>query len=110
VPYPSKAFLAMRSASESAKDFGEGVWGRVVDATEAFRGVDLDGDGVPDKPQALTALKGVATAVAGAAGRAAKAVGAVATSVAGAVAGIFKRDKQDADGELAQGDESETTR
>lgn len=105
VPDPPKAVLAMRAASESAKDFGEGVWGRVVDATEVFRSVDLDGDGVPDEPQALTAVKGAATAVGGVAGGAAKTVGgaasgaakavrAVAASATGSVAGIFKLDKQ----------------
>jgi len=110
VPDPSKAFLAMRSASESAKDFGEGVWRRIVEATEVFRSVDLDGDGVPERPQALSAVKDAATAVAGAAGGAAKAVGAVATGAAGAVAGIFKRDKQDAHGVRDQDDEPEPSR
>ena len=85
----------MRAASESAKDFGENVWSRVVDSTEAFRSVDLDGDGIPDAPRAVTAAKDAASAVGGAAkavgGGAAKAVGTAATSSAGAVAGLFKR-------------------
>lgn len=95
IPDPSKAVLAMRAASESAKDFGENVWSRVVDSTEAFRSVDLDGDGIPDAPRAVTAAKDAASAVGGAAkavgGGAAKAVGTAATSSAGAVAGLFKR-------------------
>lgn len=93
---PTKAVLALRAASSSAKDFGENVWGRVVDATEVFRSVDLDGDGVSDAPQAVTAVKTAASAVGGAAGGAAKAVGTAATGAAGAVAGIFKRDKSKA--------------
>lgn len=32
-------------------------------ATEAFRPVDLDGDGIPDKPRALTAAEGAGTAI-----------------------------------------------
>lgn len=102
VPDPSKAVLAMRAASENAKEFGEGVWGSIVDATEAFRSVDLDGDGIPDAPRALTAIKdaaagaGVAVsttakAVGNAASTSARAVGNVATGAASAVAGLFKR-------------------
>ncbi len=102
VANPSRAYLAMRSASESAKDFGENMWGRIVEATEAFRSVDLDGDGVPDKPRAITAVKGASTAVAGAVGGAAKAVGTAGASVAGAAAGVFKRNKKPAGDEPAQ--------
>jgi hypothetical protein len=101
VPQPSKAVVAMRAAAESARDFGEGVWRRIVELTEVFRSHDHDGDGAPEKPQALTAVKGAATAVAGAAGEAAKAVGAAAAGAAGAVAGIFRRDKQGADSDSA---------
>lgn len=101
-PDPSKAVLAMRAASDSAKDFGENVWGRMVDATEMFRSVDIDGDGIPDAPRAVTAVKGAAAsvggmaagtarAVGGAATGSAKAVGSVATGAAGAVAGLFRR-------------------
>lgn len=96
---PSRALLAMRAAAENAKDFGEDVWGKVSDGvgsarsavgsgvsvaassvSRPFRSVDLDGDGVPDEPQALTAAKGVGGAIAGAAG-----------AVGGGVAGLFKR-------------------
>ncbi|WP_394278802.1 hypothetical protein [Microbacterium sp.] len=117
IPDPSKAVLAMRAASESAKDFGENVWGRMVDATEVFRSVDIDGDGIPDAPRAVTAVKDAATAVGGAAGATAKAVGGAAagsaravgnaaTGTASAVAGLFRRDKKAAsDGGTA--DESE---
>lgn len=93
-PDPSRAVLAMRAATASAKDFGESVWGRVVDATETFRSVDLDGDGVADEAKALTAVKGATAAVGNVAGGAAKAVGGAASSAAGSVAGLFKRDKK----------------
>ncbi|MEV1131838.1 hypothetical protein [Agromyces sp. NPDC049794] len=105
VPDPSKAVLAMRSASASAKDFGEGVWGRMVDATDAFRSVDLDGDGVPDEPKVLTAAKGAATAVGGAVGGGAKAVSNVAANAAGAVTGIFKRGRKPSDDGLVTADD-----
>lgn len=36
--------------------------------TRPFRSVDLDGDGIPDAPQALTAVKGMSGAITGAAG------------------------------------------
>jgi len=62
---PSRAALAFESAAGSVKDFGENVWGKVSAATEAFRSVDLDGDGIPDEARALTALKRAGTGVAG---------------------------------------------
>ncbi|MGN8025960.1 hypothetical protein [Microbacterium sp. 22242] len=102
VPDPSKAVLAMRAASESAKEFGENMWERVVDATEVFRSVDLDGDGIPDAPAALTAVKGAATAVGDAAGGAARTVGVVASGAATALAAALKRRKGgESDGEAA---------
>lgn len=116
IPDPSKAVIAMRAASESAKDFGESVWQKVVDGTEVFRSVDIDGDGIPDEARAVTAVKGAASAVGnvagdaaktvggaagtaakaagGAAGNAAKVVGGAAASAAGAVAGVFSRKKK----------------
>lgn len=108
IPDPSKAVLAMRAASESAKDFGENVWGRIVDSTEVFRSVDIDGDGIPDEARAVTAVKGAANVVGtaaggaakvvgGAAGGAAKAVGGAAAGAAGAVSGLFKRGKKASD-------------
>ncbi|WP_336641445.1 hypothetical protein [Microbacterium sp. USHLN272] len=99
IPDPPKSVLAMRAASESAKDFGEGVWSKVVDGTSVFRSVDLDGDGIPDEARALTLAKGAAAAVGGATGTAAKAVGGAATGTASAVAGFFKRGQRIAAGE-----------
>ncbi|SDI01233.1 hypothetical protein [Agrococcus jejuensis] len=84
---PSRATKALHAASSSAKDFGDDVWGKVGKATEAFRSVDLDGDGIPDDPRALTAARGVGSAVAGAAG----AVGDRAAAVGGRAASLFRR-------------------
>ncbi len=62
------------------------VWTGVASAADTvsrpFRSVDLDGDGVPDEPQALTAVKGVGGAIAGAAG-----------AVGGGFSGLFKSKK-----------------
>lgn len=63
---------------------GAGVATAADTVTRAFRSVDIDGDGIPDEPQALTAVKGVGGAIAGKAG-----------SVGGSVAGLFKRKKRD---------------
>ena len=104
---PSKAVQAMRFASASAQDFGEGVWKRVAAATAMFRSVDLDDDGARQAPRAVTVIKGAATAVGGAAGGAAKAVGSTASSAAGAVAGTFKRDQSD-EGVLGSDDDPGT--
>ncbi|WP_430868204.1 hypothetical protein [Demequina aurantiaca] len=85
VPDPSKAVLAMRAASGSAKDFGEGMWSRIVDATEAFRS-GASGDGsTTEPPRALTAAKGAATTVGRAGGEAARAIGRAGGGAAKAV-------------------------
>jgi len=62
---------------------GAGVATAADTVSRAFRSVDIDGDGIPDEPQALTAVKGVGGAIAGTAG-----------SVGGGVAGLFKRKKR----------------
>lgn len=99
IPDPPRALVAMRAAAEDAKGFGEDVWGKVSSgATTAgsavgsgvtaaasavsrpFRRVDVDGDGVVDEPQALTAAKNVGGAVAGAAG-----------ALGGKVSGLMRR-------------------
>ncbi|KIS28678.1 hypothetical protein TV39_04680 [Arthrobacter sp. SPG23] len=75
---------------------GSGVATAADTVSRVFRSVDIDGDGIPDEPQALSAVKGVGGAIAGTAG-----------SVGGSVAGLFKRKKrgeQTADGSEA-GDE-----
>lgn len=60
---PNRALAAL---DEAAKTTGSWVSGAAEKSTRAFRSVDRDGDGVPDEPQALTAVKGVGGAVAGA--------------------------------------------
>lgn len=69
---PSRAALALEAAAGNVKDFGEGVWGKVSAATEAFRSVDLDGDGIPDEARALTAVKRAGGAFADGASKAAE--------------------------------------
>jgi hypothetical protein len=77
---------------------GTGVASAADTVTRAFRSVDIDGDGIPDEPQALTAAKGIGGAIAGTAG-----------SVGGSVAGLFNRKKRDeqASRKLEDDDEAE---
>ena len=51
----------------SATAVGTGVASAADTVTRPFRSVDIDGDGIPDEPQALTAVKSVGGAFAGAA-------------------------------------------
>jgi hypothetical protein len=60
---PNRALLALEDA---AKATGGWVTTAADKSTRAFRRIDLDGDGIPDEPQALSAAKGVGGAVAGA--------------------------------------------
>jgi hypothetical protein len=62
-PEPNRALAAL---DEAAKTTGGWVADAAGRSTRAFRSVDRDGDGIPDEPQALTAVKGVGGAVAGA--------------------------------------------
>ncbi|PWU43190.1 hypothetical protein DLJ46_32625 [Micromonospora globispora] len=84
---PNRALVALEDA---AKATGNWVTNAAVTVTRPFRSVDLDGDGVPDQPQALTAVKGVGGAIAGVAG-----------TVGEGVASLFKPKKQ---GKLAVGE------
>jgi len=68
---------------DAAKAAGNWVADAAVTVARPFRSVDLDGDGVPDAPQALTAVKGVGGAIAGVAG-----------TVGEGVASLFKSKKQ----------------
>ena len=85
---PNKALEALEDAAKAvgagvstgAVVVGTGVASAAEVVTRPFRSVDLDGDGVPDEPQALTAVKGVGGALAGAAG-----------AVGDGVSGLFKR-------------------
>lgn len=60
---PNRALLALEDA---AKATGSWVSNAAERSTRVFRSVDLDGDGIPDERQVLTAAKGVGGAVAGA--------------------------------------------
>ncbi|WP_447925138.1 hypothetical protein [Georgenia muralis] len=77
---PSRAVTALQAAAGGVANFGEDIWGTATRATEVFRSVDLDGDGIPDEARALTAVKGAGSAVKGA-----------AAGAAGAVGGVFRR-------------------
>lgn len=84
---PSRAAAAFGVAASSAKDFGEAVWGKMGVAADAFRSIDLDGDGIPDEARALTAAKRAGSAVAG-----------TATSIGGKTADVFRSVDLDGDG------------
>lgn len=87
---PNRALEALQDAAKTvgtgvstgAVAVGTSVASAADVATRPFRSVDLDGDGVPDEPQALTAVKGVGGAIAGAAG-----------AVGDGVSGLFKPKK-----------------
>lgn len=49
---PNRALAALEDA---AKTTGNWVSSAAEKSTRVFRNVDLDGDGIPDEPQALTA-------------------------------------------------------
>ena len=59
---------------------------------QSFQSVDVDGDGVPDKPRALSAVDNAGSKISGAAGAAAQAAtgaaGAAANAAAGAAANV----------------------
>lgn len=95
---PNRALVALEEAAKSTGTWISGAAGSVSDgvasgaaaagagvakATKVFRRVDLDGDGVPDEAQALTAAKNVGGAIAGAAG-----------AVGGNMASMFKSKKR----------------
>jgi hypothetical protein len=64
---PNRALLALESAAQATGDWirgaatavGSGVTAAASTVSRPFRSVDLDGDGIPDEPQALTAARGV---------------------------------------------------
>ena len=88
---PNKALAALEDAAKAVgadlsagvMAAGTGVASAADVVTRPFRSVDLDGDGVPDEPQALTAVKGAGGAIAGAAG-----------AVGDDVSGLFKPRKR----------------
>ena len=64
---PNHALLALESAAQAtvgwvggaATAVGSGVAAAASTVSRPFRRVDLDGDGIPGRPQVLTAAKGV---------------------------------------------------
>ncbi len=95
----SKAFAALEDAAKStgtwisdtagkvgtgvaasASAVSSGVTTAAGSVSRPFRRVDLDGDGIPDAPQALTKMKGVGGTIAG-----------KASSVRGGVSGLLKK-------------------
>jgi hypothetical protein len=78
-----------------ASAVGSGVASAAAAVSRPFRAVDVDGDGIPDEPQALAAVKGLGGALAGATGAA-----------GGRVAGLFKSRKRDmADASMGEPEE-----
>ncbi|WP_457100172.1 FG-GAP repeat domain-containing protein [Microbacterium sp. P5_E9] len=73
VDEPNRAVLALQEAARStarvaggsAHAIGTGVGAAAGTVTRPFRSVDLDGDGIPDAPRALTAVKGAGSKIAG---------------------------------------------
>lgn len=70
----------LASASRGVNDAGRFGAGTLDRATRAFRAVDIDGDGIPDKPRAAAAAEEAGSAVKGA-----------AAGVAGAFRTLFQR-------------------
>lgn len=54
---------ALAALEDAAKSSGQWVVSAAGRSTRAFRSVDLDGDGIPDEPLALSAVKGVGGAL-----------------------------------------------
>lgn len=84
-----KVRVGTAGGAVAAKRLGDQTLDR---ATEAFRAVDLDGDGVPDQPRVAAAAEQAGAAVKGA-----------AAGVAGAVGNLFQRKR----GAAAKVDEPE---
>ena len=70
---------------DAARRFGADTCDR---AAEALRPVDIDGDGVPDKPRALSAVEDAGSAIKGAAADAAGAIGTGASNASSAMGGL----------------------
>ncbi len=67
---PNRAIAAL---DEAAKSTAAWMSSTADKATRVFRSVDLDGDGIPDEAQAVTALKNAGGAIAGASSSATRA-------------------------------------
>ena len=80
-----KVFTTTAEGVDAARRFGAEAFDQ---AAEAFRAVDIDGDGVPDKPRALSAVEDAGSAIKGAAADAAGAIGTGANSAGSAIGGL----------------------
>jgi hypothetical protein len=95
---PPRAVRALQDAAGHVSNFGGDVWDNLGKATDVFRSVDLDGDGIPDEARAVTAVKGVGSSIGGAAG-----------AVGGAAASLLRRKpKPSAADDASEGVDPET--
>jgi hypothetical protein len=69
-----KALASASGGVSAAGRVGAGTFDR---ATEAFRAVDIDGDGIPDRPRAVVAAESASAAVKGAASGVTGAIGSM---------------------------------
>lgn len=90
-----KVRVSTTESAVAAKRLGEQTFDR---ATEVFRAVDLDGDGVPDQPRAAAAAEQAGAAIKGA-----------AAGVAGAVGNLFQRKRAADDAAPASQSEHDET-
>lgn len=89
-----KVRVGSADGAVAAKRFG----GQTLDrATEAFRAVDLDGDGIPDQPRAAAAAEQAGAAIKGAAAGAAGAVGNLFQRKRGAAARVDESHRDPSD-------------
>lgn len=80
-----KAFTTTAGGVGAARRFGAATFDQ---AAGAFRAVDIDGDGVPDKTPALSAVEDAGSAIKGAAADAAGVIGTGANKATSAVGGL----------------------
>lgn len=80
-----RAFTATAEGADAARRIGAEAFDQ---AAGALRAIDIDGDGIPDKPRALAAAEDAGSAIKGAAAGAAGAIGAGANTAGSAVGGL----------------------
>jgi hypothetical protein len=80
-----KVFTTTAEGVDAARRFGAKTFDQ---AAEALRAVDIDGDGIPDKPRALSAVEDAGSAIKGWAADAADAIGTGANSASSAIGGV----------------------
>lgn len=80
-----KVFTTTAEGVGAARRFGAETFDQ---AAEGLRAVDIDGDGIPDKSRALSAVEDAGSAIKGAAADAAGAIGTGASSAGSAIGGL----------------------